>query len=149
MSISKSAVLDFLREHRYAVQASVNADGGPQAALVGVVVNDRFEFFFDSFNSTRKVANLRGDPRVALVVGGHTIGDERTVQIEGTLDQPSGSELLEFQKQYFAILPDGRRRSKLPGITYFRVRPQWLRYSDFNVTPPLIVEFAAAALSGD
>jgi len=147
MSTSINTVLDFLRLHRYAVEGSVHANGSPQAALVGFVVNDRMEFFFDSFDSTRKVANLHADKRIALVVGGHTIGDERTVQIEGTADHPDGEELLEFQRQYFAILPDGRRRSKLPGITYFRVRPRWLRYSDYNVTPPLIVEFEGSALN--
>lgn len=148
MPVTKSMVLDYLRLHRYGVEASMGAEGAPEAALVGFVVNDRFEFFFDSFDSTHKVANLRKDPRIALVIGGHTIGDERTVQVEGVVDVPSGDELLEYQKHYFAILPDGRRRSKLPGITYFRVRPRWLRYSDYNVTPPLIVQFEGAALSG-
>jgi hypothetical protein len=148
MAVARSTVLEFLRLHRYAVQASVKPDGGPQSALVGFVVNDAFEFFFDSFGSTRKAGTLGADPRIALVIGGHTIGDERTVQVEGVADHPAGDELLGFQEHYFAILPDGRRRSKLPGITYFRVRPRWLRYSDYNVTPPQIVEFEGPALSG-
>jgi hypothetical protein len=28
-----------------------------------------------------------------------------------------------------------------PGIVYFVVRPQWIRYSDFDQEPPLIREF--------
>jgi hypothetical protein len=146
MSPTKARLLEFLRLHRHAVQASRAADGAPQAALVWFVVNDRLELFFDSFDSTRKVANLRSDPRIALVIGGNTTGNERTVQYEGVVDTPTGAELEQFQRDYFAALPDGRRRSKLPGITYFRVRPRWIRFGDYNVAPPQIVVFEGAAL---
>ena len=44
--------------------------------------------------------------------------------------------------------PDGRQREAWPGITYFRVRPTWIRYVDFNSDPPLIVEFDQAQLAG-
>ena len=72
--------------------ASHAAEGPPEAALVGFLVNNRLELFFDSFDSTRKVANLRRDPRIAFVIGGYTIGDERTVQYEGVVDVPTGAE---------------------------------------------------------
>jgi hypothetical protein len=147
-TVNLPEVLQFVRRHRYAVAATHGADGAPQASLVGFVINDGFELFFDSFDSTRKVANLRRDARIAFVVGGHVIGDERTVQIEGVVDTPVGEELTAFQLDYFSVLPDGRRRAKLPGITYFRVRPSWLRFSDYNVTPPLIVDFDQRMLTG-
>jgi hypothetical protein len=149
MSVTQLEVREFIRFHRYAVEASNATEGPPEAALVGFVVNDRLELFFDSFDSTRKVANLRRDPRIAFVIGGHTIGDERTVQYEGVADVPTGAELQQFKQEYFAILPDGIRRSKLAGITYFRVRPRWIRYSNFNVSPAQIVVFEGAALATD
>ncbi len=148
MSISKSDVFEFLKLHRYAVQASHLADGFPQAALVGFVANERLELFFDSFDSTRKVANLRRDPRTAFVIGGYTTGDERTVQYQGIVDTPAGAELEEFQRDYFAVHPDGVRRAQLPGIVYFRVRPVWIRYTDLNTTPPQIAVFEDLATSG-
>jgi hypothetical protein len=40
------------------------------------------------------------------------------VQYEGVVDVPTGAELQQFKRDYFAIQPDGLRRSKLPGITY-------------------------------
>jgi hypothetical protein len=147
MTTNLPKLLEFLRYHRYAVAASNGSDGAPQAALVGYVANARLELFFDSFGNTRKTGNLLRDPRIALVIGGTTVGDERTVQYEGTVDTPSGSELHDFQRDYFSVLPDGRRRSKLPDIRYFRVRPHWIRYSDYNVTPPLIVEYPADAIA--
>lgn len=148
MSMTQDALLEFLRIHRYGVQASRSVEGAPQAALVGFVVNDRLELFFDSFDSTRKVANLRRDPHIAFVIGGYTLGDERTVQYEGEVDVPAGAELQQFKREYFAVHPDGLRRSKLAGITYFRVRPRWIRYTNFNVVPAEIVVFEGAALKG-
>lgn len=149
MSVSKAALLEFLRLHTYAVAASNAAEGPPEAALVGFLVNDGLELFFDSFDSTRKVANLRRDPRIAFVIGGHTVGDQRTVQYEGVVDAPTGAELQQFKRDYFSIQPDGLRRSKLPGITYFRARPRWIRYSNFNVTPAQILVFEGAALANE
>ncbi|MGH8255455.1 MAG: VOC family protein [Steroidobacteraceae bacterium] len=148
-SVSRADLLEVLRSHRYAVEASIAADGTPEAALVEFVVNEGLELFFDSFDSTRKVANLRRDPRVAFVIGGQTPGDARTVQYEGTVDSPCGTELERFKSAYFATNPDGIRRSKLPGISYFRVRPRWIRYANFNAAPAQIVVFEGAALGSD
>jgi hypothetical protein len=32
------------------------------------------------------------------------------------------------------------------GLVYLRARPVWIRYSDYNQDPPLIVEFTQAEL---
>ncbi len=96
MSMTKAALLEFLRLHRYGVEASYTTEGPPQAALVGFVVNAGLELFFDSFDSTRKVPNLRRDPRIAFVIGGYT-GDRRTVQYEGEVDVPTDAELEQFR----------------------------------------------------
>jgi hypothetical protein len=34
-----------------------------------------------------------------------------------------------------------------PGITHFLVRPTWIRYSDYNPSPPLIEEVSFAPRS--
>jgi hypothetical protein len=133
-----------MREYSLAVQASVSAAGGVQAAVVGIVVTDRFELFFDTVDTSRKVANLRGNPTIAFVIGGATGGDERTVQYEGISDEPAGAELRRLQALYFESFPDGRKRQSWPGITYIRTKPTWIRYSDFNRDPPEIVEFDLA-----
>ena len=144
--VNKSRVLEFLREHRLAVQATASPEGVPQAAVVGYAVSDRLELIFDTLASTRKAHNLRGNPRVAFVVGGLKKGDERTVQYEGVADEPSGAELNALKRLYFERFPDGRERQTWPGLTYFRARPTWIRFSDYIVTPPAIVEFDAAQL---
>lgn len=134
-------MLEFLRQHRLAVQASVFASGGPQAAVVGFAITERFEIIFDTLDSARKVPNLRQNPKLALVIGGLLPGDERTVQYEGIADEPSGEELERLTKVYYGVFPDGLSRRSWPGLVYVRVRPTWIRYSDYNVDPPEIVEF--------
>ena len=140
-------LLSFMRAHRLAVQASVSPKGDAQAAVVGIVVTDDFEVFFDTAEETRKVANLRRNPRIAFVIGGTTSGDERSVQYEGVADEPVGSELQRLMDAYFEAFPDGRERQNWLGITYIRARPTWIRYSDFHQGPPEIIEFDAANLA--
>lgn len=130
-----------MRSHSVAVEASVSSSGAPQAAVVGFVVTDSFEVFFDTVDSTRKAANLRENPNVAFVIGGSAEGDERTVQFQGVADEPSGEELERLKELYFSRFPDGRERLSRAGLIYVRARPTWLRFSDFRQTPPEIVEF--------
>jgi len=85
-----------MRDHSLAVQTSVSLCGAPQAAVVGIVVTDDFEVFFDTVDRTRKVHNLHRNPKIAFVIGGLTNGDKRTVQYEGVADEPSGAELHRF-----------------------------------------------------
>lgn len=148
-SISRAELLDYMRLNRFAVQATVTHQGAPQAALVELMVNDRLELFFDSFASTRKVSNLAANPRIAFVIGGHVVGDARTVQYEGIVDYPTGTDLEELKAAYFARYPDGIRRSMLPGIRYFRVRPHWIRFTNFNASPSQIVLFEGPVLTAD
>jgi len=140
--LTRDELLRFLREHKLVVVSSVAPGGAPQAAVVGYGVSDTLELVFDTLTSTRKYANLRSDPRVALVVW----DGERTVQLEGVVDFPEGDELERLRQVYFVPYPDGRERLAWPGITHVRVRLTWARYSDFTTDPPRIVELAAPAL---
>ena len=140
-AVTAPALLAFLRTHRLAVQASAGPSGAPQAAVIGFAVTDRFEIVFDTLASTRKARNLRANARIALVVGGLAAGDERTVQYEGIADEPSGPELERLKTVYYTAFPDGPSRTAWAGLIYVRVRPTWIRYSDYNISPPHIVEF--------
>jgi pyridoxine/pyridoxamine 5'-phosphate oxidase len=141
-----AGLLNFVRSHRLAVQASVSSEDAPQAAVVGYAVTDQFELVFDTLSSSRKGQNLRRNSRIALVIGGLADGEERTVQYEGIADEPSGEDLDRLKQVYYAAWPDGPSRLTWPGLTYFRVKPTWIRYSDFNANPPEIIEFSADQL---
>jgi hypothetical protein len=137
--MERAELVAFIRRHRLAVEATIGAGGGPRAAVVGIAVSDDLELIFDTVETTRKYRSLRADPRIALVIGWD---DERTAQIEGVADFPSGAELTRVRDCYFVAHPTGRDRLSWPGITHVRVRPKWVRYSDFTQDPPRIEELA-------
>ena len=144
--MTPAALLVFMRRYRVAVEGSVSADGAAQAAVVGIAITDRFEIVFDTLSSSRKAQNLRRNPKIALVIGGLSDGEERTVQYEGFADEPSGDELERVKRIYYEVYPDGPSRLSWSGLIYVRVRPTWIRYSDFTPNPPLIVEFTPSQL---
>jgi hypothetical protein len=146
-AFASTDLLSFMRTQRLAVEASRAADGGVQAALVGIAITDRLEIVFDTLGSTRKAQNLRAFPRTAFVLGGCPASDERTVQVEGIADEPVGADLERIKNTYFAVWPEGPMRASWPGITYFRVRPTWIRFSDFGCAPPRIIEFTSDQLA--
>jgi hypothetical protein len=141
--MKRDELVQFLRKYKLAVQASMAPGGAPQAAVVGIAVNDELEIVFDTVTRTRKYRNLCVDPRIALVIG----WDEITAQIEGVADFPTGEELERVRECYFVAYPDGRDRLAWPGITHVRVRPTWIRYSDFTKDPPDIIEVDADQLA--
>src|SRR4030095_10221876 len=89
-----------------------------QAALVGVVVSETFEVFFDTLAGSRKTINLRQNSAAAMVIGIAASASERTVQLEGVAEEPRGEDLERLLELYFARFPDGRTRQRSSGITY-------------------------------
>jgi hypothetical protein len=61
-------------------------------------------------------------------------------------DEPTGAERVRLTELYYGVFPDGRERLSWRGLTYFRAKPTWLRYSDYNQMPPEILEFDEPAL---
>lgn len=135
--MTRAELVTFLRRYKLAVEATVSPGGAPQAAVVGFAVSDDLELVFDTTAETRKHQNLRADPRIALVIGWD---HDATAQIEGVVDFPAGDELERIRAIYFGVYPDGRDRLAWPGITHVRVRPTWVRFSDFTKDPPHIEE---------
>jgi hypothetical protein len=142
--MTRAELVGFLRRYKLAVQASVAPGGAPQAAVIGFAVSDTLEIIFDTVTPARKYGNLTINPRIALVIGWD---DEITAQIEGVVDFPSGDELTRVQECYFLAYPDGRERLAWPDITHARVKPTWVRYSDFTQQPPLIIELEGEQLA--
>jgi len=136
-ALSKADVYAFIARQRYGVVATTGADGQAQSALVGIAVSPELEIYFDTLGDTRKAKNLRRDPRISLVIGWD---NEQSVQLEGIADEPKGAELVALKRIYYATWPDGPARESWPGITWFRVRPRWLRFSDFNRAEDVVRE---------
>ena len=120
------------------VLGSVGRNGHPQSALVGIAVTQALEILFDTVKSSRKYGNLIAMPFCSFAIGWE---GEQTVQYEGEARELSGSELDRLQPIYFERWPESRAHLNWPGIVYFVVRPRWIRYSDYDQSPPSIREF--------
>ncbi len=140
--MNRAELLAFIRPIQHVVLATVTPDEKPEAAVVGIVVTDALELFFDTSNRSRKCQNLRVNPNVAFVIGWD---DSQTVQYEGVADEPTGEELRKLKQLYFARFEQGPARESWPDITYFRVKPRWARYSDFRGAEANIVEVPLTA----
>lgn len=134
----KQEALDFLKQHVFAVVASINAENMPSAATVLYHVDDDMNVFFMTRRQTRKFANVRANEKVALVVG---LGDgPGTVQMEGEAHLiENGQDGLD---EFFANIEKRRNLKELyygpflalPGVdlAVFRVRLSWMRYLRLN-----------------
>lgn len=134
-----------MRARGLGVVATVAPDGSPEAALVGLAATDDAELVFDTSRSSRKVANIERQRRVADVVGWD---DEVTVQLEGDADFPTGADRDRCLEAYFAQYPDGRERARSANIVHVRVRPHWVRYADYRPDTFGVTEFGLDAVPG-
>jgi general stress protein 26 len=128
-AVDQQQFISFVRQRGLAVIATRGSDGAPQAALVGITATRRGELVFDTSRSSRKFRNLSSFAQVALVIGWD---NEMTVQCEGIADIPTGVDRDRCLEAYFAQYPDGVERAHDHDIVHVRVRPGWLRYSDYR-----------------
>jgi pyridoxine/pyridoxamine 5'-phosphate oxidase len=135
--MDQDAIFTFMSGFRYGVVSSIADDGSPQSALVGIAVTPQLEIVFDTMRSSRKYTNLIARPRCSFVVGW---GGEQTVQYEGIAFEPAGAEAESYREEYFAVWPDGSSRLTWTDLTHFAVKPLRVRLSDFDQSPPLIIE---------
>jgi hypothetical protein len=143
----RRTLLAFLRSRPFAVVSTVTPEGRAQSATVGVTVSDAFEVVFDTLSSTRKFRNLAQNSSIAITFGGLDAGSSRTVQLDGDAELIENFERSALVAIYIRAFPDGIERQTWPGLVYYRVRPRWLRDSDYAQVPPRIVEYTAAELT--
>ena len=136
--MTKQELFAFIQEHKLAVLSTVNSRGAPESALVGIAVTPELEIIFDTVKTSRKYANLTLNQSAAFVVG---TTSERTLQFEGEASELTGQTRTRYKAIYFMTWPDGPTREHWPAISYFMVKPTWIRYSDYGETPAFIQEF--------
>jgi hypothetical protein len=92
-TITREQLLAFMREELYAVQASMSASSTPQAAIVGVIVSDRFEVFFDTLGTSREGGQPPSQPRGGSRHWPRSRRLDAYGQLEGVTDEPEGADL--------------------------------------------------------
>ncbi|HEY4326463.1 MAG TPA: pyridoxamine 5'-phosphate oxidase family protein [Mucilaginibacter sp.] len=134
--MTKAFLYNFIRQHRLAVISTISKEQKAESALVGFAVSENLEIIFDTVKTSRKHRNILQNPQVAVVIGWD---NETTVQYEGIATELAGEEAVRFKEIYFAVYPDGRERAETwPGLVYFKITPNWIRYSNFN--EPVVIE---------
>jgi len=132
----RAVVLEFLKRHKLATIATVHPNGTPEAAAIDFSVRDDLEIVFDTFDDTRKYSNLTQNPAAAFVIGWDS---NITVQYEGHAEPVPAIDVARYQRYHIEHVPEEREFIER-GAIVFRVRPHWIRYSDFTSDPPYIVE---------
>lgn len=128
----RKLILDFIKKQNLAVLSTVTPENTSQSAVLELGETDDLEIIFDTFSSTRKYRNIKQNNNVSLVIG----WDENiTVQYEGLAEELLGEEKEKYKKIYFKKNPKAQRWENKPGMTYFKVKQTWIRYSDLNKHP--------------
>ena len=119
----KREVLDVMSRHWYCVLSTVDEQGKPESAIVGFSQNKELKLIVGTSSVSRKYANLRRNPHVAVV-----IGDERAeVQYEGAARQLDKAELDRLLEEHFEKLPGTAKYLEDPDQVWLLIAPAWLR----------------------
>ncbi|MGQ9501932.1 MAG: pyridoxamine 5'-phosphate oxidase family protein [Anaerolineae bacterium] len=129
----------FLKAHHTLTLATRGSQGEPQAADLYYVLLDGLQMGFISSTSSRHIANIQRDPRVACTVHAvaHQWRDIRGVQIEGTCALLSGWDGMRAWARYVAhfpfVLRDAPLLKALRGMQLYCITPHWVRWIDNSI----------------
>ncbi len=126
----------FIHQHTLAVIATFG-EQYPESAVIefGDV---GLQLIFDADSASRKFQNIMRTPKASFVIGWQA---NKTVQYEGEASMLKGEESEHYKQLYFAKTPDAQKWEYEEDIAYFKVTPEWIRYTDLAVEPWLIEEF--------
>ncbi len=130
-----AAFIAYVRAHGDAVLSTLGPEGEPQAAFLSITATDLGELVFDAKDASRKIQNLRRDPRVAIVLGG---ADGTTMQVQGVADIPAGVDLDRCAAAYARAFPEFADSLVNPKVTVVRVAVAWARHGDYRSKPPQV-----------
>lgn len=131
------AAVDFLRKKNICVIAS-HGDDFPESSVVNYVLGKDASIYIGTRKDFRKYDYMIHDPHVSLVF---TDGEEISVQCEGLAQEVSYSEINpEMSKQLAAYIKANYFFGLEDEIAYFKIHPQWLRYTDVLGRPWEIFE---------
>ena len=134
----RKIALDFITQQKIMTLSTVSTHGAPESAVVKFAETDRLELIFETFSTYRKYKNLQINQRVACVIGWD---DKITVQYEGLATQVTDDEELEEVRQLLVKKsPSAIDFVGLPETVYFKIKPIWLRYRNFNTDPETLWE---------
>jgi len=136
ISKKKKLVLGFLKSHKLGVIATA-AGRQPEAAAVDFSETNALEIILTTLAFYRKYKNLKKNRKVAFVVGGEK---SVTLQYEGLAEELSRNAFKKYYKRHVHKNPIEKKFGVMPEARFFKIKPTWLRYSDFTKQPNEIFE---------
>lgn len=110
---------------------------GPEAAIVDFSETIKLEILVTTMQQYRKYKNLLENPRVAFVVGSE---EGVTVQYEGTAQELTPQIFKKYSAWHFKKNLVEAKFAAMSTARFFKLKPIWVRYSDFTRKPNLIFE---------
>ena len=135
--MNRQELVAYVRAKGDGVVATATPEGAPEAAYVAIAATDSGELVFDARPNSRKIANIRANPRVAVVIDGR---DETTLQCEGAADIPSGLDRDRCIAAYAIAFPEFAESVASDRVAVVRVTLEWARYGDYGSKPATIEE---------
>jgi len=128
---TKHLILEVMKKTDIAV-ISTFGEVSPESAVVNFAETENFELIFDTFLYSRKSRNIQKNPNVSFAIGWN---DKITIQYEGVVRKLEGDEVVTYKELFFRKCPYALRRVNEIDLTYFIVKPRWIRYTDLNQHP--------------
>ncbi len=129
---ARHAIATYLGNHHLAVLSTVNIHGAPQSAVIGYSCTGDLELVFTSYEHSRKVVNLKKEPRVSLVVGWD---GGRTLQYEGEAHEVTGKQATKLEELHYSIVPTVAKYVLSKKQLIYKITPTWIRLIDFHQDP--------------
>lgn len=131
----QQTIQDHLKANKLMTISTLAADtetGKPQSALVAFAELPSLEILFQTVEYSRKYRNLSENQAVAIVIG-WDLENYQTLQYEGVAEQVPVEEAEEYHHYFLdKDSPSSEIILKNPRARFFRVKPTWLRYSDYS-----------------
>jgi general stress protein 26 len=104
-----AAARDIMQTARYATLVSIGADGHPQARVIDPFVPEAdFTIWVGTNRQTRKVGEIRANPRVTLLYFNADAGEFVTLIGTATLVDDAASKARHWKDEWVAFYPNGR-----------------------------------------
>jgi PPOX class probable F420-dependent enzyme len=107
------SALDFARQHRRGVLATLRRNGRPQLSIIAYGVDDEGVIRISLTATRAKTANARRDPRVSLEVAAEDLwayvvieGDAELSDVSTEPGDPAGQELADLYRSLAGEHPD-------------------------------------------
>lgn len=136
--MDKQKVHDFLKKNELCVLSTASKNGKPQSAVMSYCLKDDSLFIFTE-TSTRKYKNIAENNQVSIVVGGFK--EDPTVQLDGTITELGLNEGVKIKEYVLGLHPEWKGYFDSSDGRWFEIKPSWMRFSDFSVSPPIIEEY--------